>query len=176
MPTDLLKHASVCKNTQAHTHTSHTTITTLTLTFTYIYICLQIPNGCFSSFLYPLCTSVHSQIDIFYYLFFSQGLHLCVVCFCDIVFPNAWCHSERTRAAQRQVNSNWSKCTCGLSSSQSLGKYPINNPVTTTPFTPTHPHTRKPCTRVCVHIVTADAHPKHMRGRGCLYCAADTCG
>lgn len=94
-------------------------------------------------FLYPLCTHRHPARNrhVFlslFLLFFLILFFLLFFWFCDVAFPVAWCHSESTRAARRQVNSNWSKCTCGLSSSQSLGKYPINNPVTTTPVTPTH--------------------------------------
>lgn len=96
-----------------------------------------------SSF-FTLCvhTGIQPETDMFFCLcfccFFLFFFFFLFFWFCDVAFPVAWCHSESTRAARRQVNSNWSKCTCGLSSSQSLGKYPINNPVTTTPVTPTH--------------------------------------
>lgn len=104
-------------------------------------------------FLYPLCTTcLHCRWSfISRIVCFSQDFHQRFVCFYVVVFHVTWCHCERTRAARRQVNSNWSKCTCGLSSSQSLGKYPINNPVTTTPVTPTHIHTIHLYGCACTH-------------------------
>lgn len=119
-------------------------------------------------------TDIISQPILLSKIYFSLLL-VSVLLLLFFFFLMTWCHSERPRAAQRQVNSNWSKCTCGLSSSQSLGKYPINNPVTTTPVTPTRPptHTHKPCVPVRTHTITADAQPKHTRGERR---AADTCG
>lgn len=133
--TSLLKHASVFISTQ----NNHK------LSFTYISITMQIPNGCFS----PLCRHLHVS-------FLSQSLF--VFWLCHFIYLVTW---RENQSFPKQVNSNWSKCTCGVSSSQSLGKYPINKPVTTSPGT-TH-----------LYIdVYAHRHnrcrPKHMRCGGLL--------
>lgn len=107
---------------------------------------------------------IHRQTVFFHNLASPQSILQCFVFSSAFFSPSvARCHSERTRTAQQQVSSNPSKCTCGLSSSQSLGKYPINNPVTTSPVTPTLPHTHQQLMHTAdFHTITANAHWKHM--------------
>lgn len=138
-----------------HTHTHRCTR---------IYLCLHMHANS-QRLPCPLCTRACRHKQKFFLPYFSV-CHLVSVCFFVFVlfvfflgggclfvcffgrvpcFAIPWCHSETTRAAQKQINPNCACCTCGLSSSQSLGKYPINNPGTSTPVTPSHPHTTNQC-------------------------------